>query len=60
MDLEYSEEHRAYREAVLEFLKGWPLQGEAVTEVARADGEGIRVEGVVEGCRGLVPARLQC
>jgi len=28
MDLEYSQEHQAYREAVIEFLKGWPLRGQ--------------------------------
>jgi len=28
MDLEYSAEHVAFREAVLEFLKGWPLTGD--------------------------------
>jgi len=28
MDLKYSGEYEAFREAVREFLKGWPLQGE--------------------------------
>ena len=27
MDLEYSEEHEAFRESVRAFLEGWPLQG---------------------------------
>jgi alkylation response protein AidB-like acyl-CoA dehydrogenase len=27
MDLEYSQEHEAFRESVRTFLKGWPLQG---------------------------------
>ena len=28
MDLEYSEEHEAFRDSVLAFLKGWPLEGD--------------------------------
>ncbi len=28
MDLEYSQAHQAYREAVIEFLKDWPLRGQ--------------------------------
>ena len=49
MDLEYSEEHQAYREAVREFLKGWPLQGEEA-DLPEAEQEALfRQRGIEAG-----------
>lgn len=49
MDLEYSQEHVAFREAVRTFLKGWPLQG-AEAELPPAEQERLfRKRGIEAG-----------
>ncbi len=49
MDLEYSQEHEAFREAVRRFLKGWPLQG-SEAQLPEEEQEAIfRKRGIEEG-----------
>jgi alkylation response protein AidB-like acyl-CoA dehydrogenase len=49
MDLEYSEEHKAFRAELREFLKGWPLQGKEA-ELPMEEQEALfRARGIEAG-----------
>lgn len=49
MDLEYSQEHEAFRESVRTFLKGWPLHGAEADLPVEAQQALFRQRGIAAG-----------
>ena len=56
MDLEYSDEYKAFRASVREFLTGWPLQGEEAKRPVAEQGIGFPWRGAGGHCGYAQPA----